>query len=79
MSAPEDEGLQRAASKALLPNIDKIRTFFELSRDMEQVWPMTSTLLARSIVYFLWYSVLYTYFIHQVLIVSYVRRTSVSP
>lgn len=55
MSAPEDEGLQRAASKALLPNIDKIRTFFELSRDMEQVRRMTpltpiDTAVTRSII-----------------------------
>lgn len=37
MSAPGDDGLQLAATKALLPNVDGIRTFFELSRDMEQV------------------------------------------
>lgn len=47
MSAPEDEGLQRAASKALLPNIDKIRTFFELSRDMEQMMPLLLRRLAE--------------------------------
>lgn len=51
MSAPEDEGLQRAASKALLPNIDKIRTFFELSRDMEQVRRLTLALLSLSYPY----------------------------
>lgn len=37
MSAPEDDELERAATKALLPNVQKIQTFFELARDMEQV------------------------------------------
>lgn len=37
MSAPEDVHLERAAAEALLPNVQKIQTFFELSRDMEQV------------------------------------------
>lgn len=37
MAAPEDGDLENAAAKALLPNVQQIRAFFELSRDMEQV------------------------------------------
>ncbi|CAM9358748.1 unnamed protein product [Ectocarpus sp. 12 AP-2014] len=39
MSAPEDTELQSAATKALLPNIKKIKTFFDLARDVEQLTP----------------------------------------
>lgn len=38
MSAPGDKEKQLATSRALLPNVDSIRIFFELSRDMEQVY-----------------------------------------
>lgn len=37
MSAPGDMEMQRAASRALLPNVAGVRMFFELSRDMERV------------------------------------------
>lgn len=37
MSAPGDEKLESAATAALLPNVEKIKTFFELARSMEQV------------------------------------------
>lgn len=37
MREPGDEGLQAAATKALLPNVAKIHTFFQLARDLEQV------------------------------------------
>lgn len=37
MSTPGDEELESAATRALLPNIEKIQTFFELARAMEQV------------------------------------------
>lgn len=36
MSAPGDEELESAATKALLPNVKKIQAFFELARDMDQ-------------------------------------------
>ncbi|CAM9142081.1 unnamed protein product [Ectocarpus sp. 13 AM-2016] len=39
MSAPEDTELQSAVTKALLPNIQKIKTFFDLARDVEQLTP----------------------------------------
>lgn len=37
MNAPGDADLESAAAKALLPNVQKIKTIFDLSRDMEQV------------------------------------------
>lgn len=46
MSAPEDTELQSAVTEALLPNVKKIKTFFDLARDMEQVSePYTAALL----------------------------------
>lgn len=37
MRKPGDEELQTAATKALLPNAAKIKTFFQIARDLEQV------------------------------------------
>lgn len=37
MSAPEDTELQSAVTEALLPNVKKSKTFFDLARDVEQV------------------------------------------
>ncbi|CAN0269936.1 unnamed protein product [Ascophyllum nodosum] len=47
INVPGDEELQRATTKALLPNIDGIRTFFELSRDLGQIMPLLLTRLAE--------------------------------
>lgn len=37
MSAPDDSEMQRAASRALIPNVERIKQFFHLSRNIEQV------------------------------------------
>ncbi|CAM9711113.1 unnamed protein product [Pylaiella littoralis] len=47
MAAPEDGDLENAAAKALLPNVQQIRAFFELSRDMEQLMPVLLRRLAE--------------------------------
>lgn len=47
MSAPGDKEKQLATSRALLPNVDSIRGFFELSRDMEQTMPVLLVRLAE--------------------------------
>ncbi|CBJ27279.1 conserved unknown protein [Ectocarpus siliculosus] len=39
MSAPKDTELQSAVTEALLPNVKKIKTFFDLARDVEQLAP----------------------------------------
>lgn len=57
MGAPADEELQLATSRALLPNVQGIRTFFELSRDMEQVCVLRTMLLPITYSCEVWHSV----------------------
>lgn len=42
MSAPGDEELENAATTALLPNVSKVKNFFDLARAMEQVRSATT-------------------------------------